>query len=65
MENYAEYFVYDTENQTLGMNRIYDKEAMYEIMRGFVALLRPEKVPFIIKSFPISEMPEKYLAIEE
>lgn len=60
IENYADYFVYDAENQTLAMNHILDDETMYEVMRGFVALLRPEKVPFIIKSFPISEIPEKY-----
>ena len=34
-------------------------------MSGFVALLRPEKVPFIIKFFPISEIPEKCIEIDE
>jgi hypothetical protein len=64
IESYTDYFVYDAENQQLSMNHIHDKEKMYEVMRGFVALLRSEKVPFIIKFFPIAEIPEKYIKVE-
>ena len=61
LENYSKYFVYDTENLLLSMKN----QAPNDVMRGFVALLRPEKVPFIIKSFPISEIPEKCIEVEK
>jgi len=65
IENHSEYFVYSAKKKKLTMYRIYDEEKQYEVMSGLIALLRPEKIPFIIKSFPISELPEKYLQYEE
>ena len=56
IENYPKYFVYDAQKELFSMK----KQAPDDIMRDFVELLRPEKVPFIIKSFPISEIPETY-----
>ena len=49
--------MYDAQNELFSMKN----EAPNDVMRDFVELLRPEKVPFIIKSFPISEIPEKCL----
>lgn len=64
IESYAEYFTYNNDTLSLSTSYIYDKEKMYEIMNGLIALLRPEKIPFTIKKFPISKIPEKYLEYE-
>ncbi len=77
IKNHSHCFVYDNENKKLfikGISRkgkrynkithLQEKEKIFELMRGFIALLRPEKNPFVVKSIPTSEIPEKYLEYE-
>jgi hypothetical protein len=64
LENYltnSQYLVYDAENQILTTQEIEDKNERLEIMRGLVALLRPDKVPFLLKAFPVEDIEVKKL----
>ncbi len=65
LENYSKYFNYNAENKQLTFNIIEDEEIIHEVLGEFLALLRPEKIPFIIKSVPIAKMSESYIEKEE
>ncbi len=54
-------FNYDTKNHLLSMKRISKKEMIIEIMTGFIALLRPEKIPFIIDCIPLKQAEENFI----
>lgn len=52
-------FIY--ENSLLSIKKIKDKDMIIEIMTGFVALLRPEKIPFIIDCIPLKQAEENFI----
>lgn len=60
IESY-DYFIYDNENQTLKMRKWDSKqeEQNQMMMRGFMGLLREEKMPLIIKKISISEIEKR------
>jgi hypothetical protein len=57
LENYP-CFIH--ENHLLSIKKIESKEALIEIMTGLVALLRPEKIPFIIDSISVTQSKEYF-----